>query len=428
MEIYVIKQGDTISAIARQFGVTAEQIIRENELPNPENLLVGQSIVIRIPEVVHTVVQGDTLYAIAQEYGVNPNQILQNNPNIAAEETLTPGDVLMVSYQRGEPLGTVAINGYAYPFITLTNLRKTLPSLTYLSIFTYGFTPEGELIPIEDEELIEIANEFGVQPIMMLAPMDENGGFSSQTASAMFANPAGQAKLIENIVANMQAKGYVGLDIDFEFILPEDKENFIEFIRATQARLSQEGLLTFVALAPKTSPEQVGLLYEAHDYEEIGAIADYVLLMTYEWGYAFSSPMPTAPINSVRRVLDYGVTAINPDIILQGIPNYAYDWPLPYLKGETKATSMGNQEAIELAARYNTVIEFDELTQSPFFYYTNDEGIKHVVWFDDARSMNAKLRLMNEYKLAGGSIWQIMKFFPGLWLVMNDLYDIEKGE
>jgi spore germination protein len=285
MTIHVVQAGDTLSSIADQYGVTTERIIIENELPNPENLVVGQSIGIRVPDVVHTVVEGDTLFSIAEQYEVTPNRILQNNPRVAVDESLSVGEELVITYEGDTVEDTITINGYAYPFIDREVLRKTLPFLTYLSIFTYGFTPDGELVPIEDEELIALANEFGVGPIMMLAPMDAEQNFDSGIAHAMFINPAGQTNLINNIVANMQAKGYIGLDIDFEFVLPEDKQNFLNFITAVNERLNAEGFITLVALAPKVSGEMTGLLYEAHDYPTIGAVADLVLLMTYEWGY-----------------------------------------------------------------------------------------------------------------------------------------------
>ncbi len=285
MIIHTVQEGDTLSSIAQQYGVSAERIIIENELPNPDRLLVGQSIGIRIPETVHTVTEGETLTSVAQQYGITVTQLMQRNPQIAVSQTLYPGQTLVISYADEEIVDTIAINGYAYPFIDRTVLRKTLPFLTYLSIFTYGFTPTGELVPVDDEELIAIAKEFGVAPIMMLAPMNAQGTFDTSIAHNLFANPQAQTNLINNIVNNIEAKGYYGLDIDFEFILPEDAQGFLNFITAVHTRLSAEGYITMVALAPKTSGTQTGLLYEAHNYPAIGAVADMVLLMTYEWGY-----------------------------------------------------------------------------------------------------------------------------------------------
>lgn len=426
MTIYVVEPGNTVQSIAQQFGVSVERILIDNELPNPENLVVGQSIVIRRPVVTHTVVSGNTLMSIAAEYNVTVNRLLQNNPWVAAREYLVPGETLVIQFDEEGLLGPAMMNGYAYTFIDMKVLSKQLPFLSELSIFTYGFTPEGELVTIDDEPLIDKALENQVAPIMMLAPMSADLVFNSQIAHELFADPAAEARLIDNIVSNMQQKGYRGLDIDFEFVLPEDKDNFINFIQNIKNRLSPLGLLTMVALAPKTSGEMVGLLYEAHDYPAIGAIADYVLLMTYEWGYTFGPPMATAPLNSVRRVLEYGISVIPREKILMGLPNYAYDWPLPFIRGTTQAESITNQEAVWRASYYNSVIEFDELAQCPYFYYTASNGVEHVVWFDDARSMNAKLRLISEYGLRGGGIWQIMNFFPAMSMIINQLYNVDK--
>lgn len=426
MTIHVVKAGDTINSIAQQYGVSVERIIIENELPNPNNLLIGQSIGIRVPDVVHTVVQGDTLNSVALQYKVTTTQIMQHNPSIAADQTLVPGQTVVISYKDDEILGTVLFNGYAYPFIDRTVLKKTLPFLTYMSLFTYGFTPAGDLVVLDDEELITIANQFGVGPVMMLAPMNAEQTFDTQIAHNMFLNTDGQNKLIDNIIATAKRKGYVGLDIDFEFILPADKQAFLTFITNVHTKLSAAGLLTFVALAPKTSGEMKGLLYEAHDYPTIGAVADYILLMTYEWGFTFGPPMATAPINNMRTVLKYGTSVIDPNKCLMGIANYAYDWPLPFVQGKTQAESIGNQEAIVRAVKYGVTIQFDETAQSPFYNYTNEQGVDHVVWFDDVRSLNAKLRLIPEFKMRGGGIWQIMRYFPGLWLVANSLFTITK--
>jgi spore germination protein len=426
MTIHIVKEGDTLDSIATQYGIPRERIIIENELPNPDKVVIGQSIGIRIPQTTHTVVAGDTITSVAQQYNITTTQLMQRNPQIAAQQALTPGNVLVITYADEAVIDTALLNGYAYPFIDRNVLRKTLPFLTYLAIFTYGFDAQGNLVPSDDTELIAIAKEFGVGPIMVLAPMNAEENFDTQIAHDMFANPAGQTALINNIVTTLQTKGYRGIDIDFEFILPQDKQAFLNFITAVHTRLSAEGLITMVALAPKTSGEMTGLLYEAHDYPTIGAVADLVLLMTYEWGFTYGPPQATSPINNMRQVLQYGVSVIDKNKILMGIPNYAYDWPLPFVKGTTAAESISNQDAIVRAVRYGVNIQFDETAASPFYNYTDEQGIQHVVWFDDVRSMNAKLRLIPEFTLHGGGVWQIMNFFPGLWLVVNSLFTVTK--
>ena len=180
------------------------------------------------------------------------------------------------------------------------------------------------------------------------------------------------------------------------------------------------------ALAPKTYDGQPGLLYEAHDYRGIGEASNAVLLMTYEWGYSAGPPMAVSPIENVRRVLDYGVTAIEPSKIYMGMPNYGYDWPLPFVQGVTRAPSIGNVEAVEIAARYGATILYDEASQAPHFNYFNEGWTEHEVWFEDARSVRAKLALVPEYGLAGVGYWNLMRPFPQNWQVLNALYEIRR--
>ena len=123
-------------------------------------------------------------------------------------------------------------------------------------------------------------------------------------------------------------------------------------------------------------------------------------------------------------MLDYAVTEIPSEKILVGIPNYGYDWTLPYMRG-TAAQSVGLTEALEIAQRYGAEIMFDEAAYSPYFNYTAD-GQRHVVWFDDTRSMEAKLSLIDEYDLAGASVWTVNRCYTPLLLLAQDMFDVVK--
>jgi spore germination protein len=147
--------------------------------------------------------------------------------------------------------------------------------------------------------------------------------------------------------------------------------------------------------------------------------------MTYDWGFAFGPPMAVAPINEVRKVLQYAVTAIPRRKILMGIPNYGYDWTLPYVEG-TAAKVVTNTGAVDLAFSVGANIQFDQTSMAPFFNYYDSSGNKHVVWFEDARSILAKLTLANEFNLGGVSYWNIDRYFPQNWLIVGSVYQINK--
>ena len=252
---------------------------------------------------------------------------------------------------------------------------------------------------------------------MHLSTLTEEGGFSNELAHLALTQPAVQDTLVDNLEAMLVQKGYRGLDVDFEYVEERDKEAFFHFLGRARERLHQDGFFLHVDLAPKTHAQQPGLLYAAHDYSVIGAIADSVLLMTYEWGYAYGPPMAVAPLPQVEEVLQYGVTEIAPGKIQLGIPNYGYDWTLPY-EPSRRAATIGNQEAVRLAGQVGAEIQFDTVSQAPYFRYTR-EGIAHQVWFEDARSIQAKLQLALQYGIGGVAYWNLLRPFSQNWALLS---------
>lgn len=374
---------------------------------------------------IYVVKPGDTVYSIAEFYGVDTGTIIYDN-QLIQPYGLVIGQALLINNGRDYVDVGIRTNGYAYPFISNWVLENTLPFLSGLSVFSYGFTEDGELVSpvLNEDRMIKMAVSFGTLPILTLTPLDKNGVFNNNLISAIVRNPNKTETLINNLLDVMADKNYGGLDIDFEYIKAEDRDLFTEFVRKCANSMHENGYLISVALAPKTSANQQGLLYEGKDYKALGEIADSVLLMTYEWGYTYGPPMAVAPINQVRRVVEYAVTEISPLKIDLGIPNYGYDWPLPYERGITKAKTIGNIEAVRIAAENGVNIEFDETAQSPYFTYESN-GVSHEVWFEDVRSIQKKFDLITEFGLHGAGYWNIMQFFRANWLLLENNFYIK---
>lgn len=424
MIIHTVNTNDTLTSIANTYKVSTQLIQKLNDLPNPESLVVGQKLVILIPEVIHRVQPGETLDTIARQYNITAVEIIQNNPSVL-NERIYPGEDLIIAYQGQNRNKTVITNGYTYTTIDNNTLLRTLPYLTFLTIFTYGFNEKGELVEADDEFLIKTAISYGVAPIMLISTLTENGTFSNELAGFLMSEPEIQDVLIENILNVIKKKGYYGLDIDFEFIPQQYANEYAEFVSKATKRLNENGYICMVALAPKTSDTQSGLLYEAHSYSLVGNSANLALLMTYEWGYSYGPPMAVAPIPNVERVIQYGVSRIPPQKILLGVPMYGYNWPLPFIKGETMAKSLSPQEAIILADKTKSQIMFDDISQAPYFYYT-ENSVEHIVWFEDADSVLARCKIIKKYDLSGGGFWNINRYFPQCWTVFNYEFKIAK--
>ncbi len=424
MVIYVVQSGDSLYSIAQEYGVTVELLQAANQILPTQPLVIGQALVVPTEFITHQVSAGETLFTIARSYGTTVERLVKLNPLTQSDPNFLRVGQLLTVPAVAEPTGTIAVNGFCYPGIGQSTLDLTLPDLTYLSPFSYMFTETGTLVPVDDARLINAAYTKNVAPLMVIANTIPGEGFSSELASVVLNDMDIQSTLIENIAINLDEKNYFGLNIDFEYIFPRDREAYNAFLERLVARLRPIGYVLSSAVAPKISAGQQGTLYEAHDYEAHGRLLDYVVIMTYEWGYTYGPPMAVAPVDQVERVLQYAVTEIPPAKILMGMPNYGYDWTLPYVSG-TAARTLSNVAAVRLAADTGSEILFDEVAQSPYFNYRVN-GVEHVVWFEDARSIQAKLRLVEQYGLGGVSYWTVNQYFSQNWLVLNSMFNVEK--
>ncbi len=427
MQIHVVQEGQSIFSIAGLYNTTVAAITSANEVPNPNRLVVGQTLVIPIIGSFYWVQPGDSLYSIAQMYGISYQELARIN-SISVTGPLQVGLRLYIPPQ---PKTEVEINAYVEPIGTTVtqelqqSAQKAAPYLTYLAPFSYRIQRDGSLqAPLLDNfPAIAEAND---ATLMMVVTNLEEGQFSAELGRIVLTNEEVQNNLLNNIIETARQLNFRDIHFDMEFLPPELTENYNDFLRKAKVRLSSEGYLMSTALAPKTRADQPGAWYEAHDYRTHGEIADFVVIMTYEWGYSGGPPMAVSPIGPVRDVLEYALTEMPSYKIMMGQNLYGYDWTLPYVPGGPYARAVSPQRAIELAAENNVPIEYDYTAQAPYFSYTNATGSEHIVWFEDARSIQAKFDLVKELDLRGVSYWKLGLSFPQNWLLIEENFDVIK--
>ena len=373
---------------------------------------------------IYIVRRGDSLYSIARRYGTSPEALGYAN-QLGDPARLTPGLALVIPGAAPDQLPQTEVNAYAYPNISEAALGEALPYLSYLCPFSHSFTASGALLPLEDGRMLSAARAGGAAPLLTVTNLGENGAFSGDLAHAAFTDAAVQDALLDNIISTLSEKACYGLNLNIEYVYPYDRDSYDQFLARTAELLHSRGYFLSTAIAPKTSDDQQGILYAAHDYQAHGRYADRVVLMTYEWGYTYSSPQAVSPVDRMRAVLDYAVTKMPAGKLLLGFSNYGYSWKLPWRQGEA-ARVISNAAAANLAVSAGAEISYDQLAQAPYFSYTDAEGISHRVWYEDPRSVRARLGLVSEYSLAGISLWTINQLYrPGL-LVLQGSYSVEK--
>lgn len=427
MQIHVVSPGESLFEIAKIYNSTVSSIASSNEVPNPNQLVPGQTLVIPIIGSYYWVKPGDSLYSISNKFGLNYQTLARAN-NISPNKPLHIG---MRLYIPEGPKTKAETNAYVEPIGGNVSpaleqaTRNAAPFLTYIAPFSFQIQRDGSLKAPSLNNFQGIA-KINNATLMLVVTNLEEGKFSRELGRIILTNSDVQNNLLDNIIKTADKYSFTDVHFDLEFLPPELRENYNNFLRKAKSRLSPRGLLMSTALAPKTSSTQVGAWYEAHDYKAHGEIADFVVLMTYEWGYSGGPPMAVSPIGPVRKVIEYALSVMPSSKIMMGQNLYGYDWTLPFVPGGQFAKSISPQRAIEIAAENNVAIKYDYVSQAPNFQYRDSNGKDHIVWFEDARSIQAKFDLIKELNLRGISYWKLGLSFPQNWLLIEDNFNVVK--
>lgn len=427
MIIHVVQQGETTQSIAESYGIPETILIQDNGLEKSKDLVVGQSLVIVVPELTYTVKEGDSLLDIANSHNVTIMQLFQNNPYLSERKYIFPGDIIVISYNKQ---GTITTHGNTSPYINKDTLRKTLPYLTYLSVLNYTVSNVGEIISTyDDTEIIQTARDFGVMPLMLLTTLTIQGEENIGTAYNILLNQDIQNRLMENLIIILKDKGYSGVNLSLEFITTSNMELVNAFFSKAAERLNEEGFLLFSIINPNISNVTNEVIFERADYSLIDQISEHIIFMNYHWAKNTNPPAPISSITNMEVYLAYLIEFIFPYKIITGVSAIGYDWELPYYTGISNIYTLTADRAIDLARNEEAIIQFDEISQTPFFRYTvnnNGQEIEHIVWFIDSRTIDALLGLFSKFELLGTGVWNITIYSPQLWLIINSQYEIEK--
>ncbi|RKD25675.1 spore gernimation protein [Ammoniphilus oxalaticus] len=428
MQIHVVRTGQSLYTIAQTYQTTVAAIATANQLDPTQTLVVGQALVIPTPAGGYYIVQpGDSLFLIGRRFGIHPRQLAIAN-QIALTASLAVGQRLLIPKR---PKRSIEVNAYVEPrgMAVSEGLQNSAseaaPHLTYLAPFSFQIRRDGSLQAPPLDNLRQIAEEQNVT-LMMVITNQENDQFSPELAHLVLTNQQVQDRLLNTITETARRLGFRDIHFDIERLYEYDRESYNQFLRRAADLFHRQGWLISTALAPKTSAGQTGEWYTAHDYAAHGRIVDFSIIMTYEWGWSGGPPMPVSPIGPVEQVLRYALSEMPANKVMMGQNLYGYDWTLPYQPGGAFARALSPQAAIRLAREQQAAIEYDEQAQAPHFTYYDEESKQHQVWFEDARSIQAKFDLVKRLGLRGISYWKLGLSFPQNWLLLEDNFTIAK--
>lgn len=368
MELYIVRPGDSFSSIAKSHGTSPEALVRLNQLGDPRRLCPGLSLVLE------------------------------------GKAASAPAVTELCA----------ALSPQAQPELA----DSLLPDLSWLCIQGSRLTAQGALHLPEQERLLHRAQRHQAVPLLTVSNLGQSG-FSPALAHALLRQEEAARALTDNILKALESQGYRGLDLSFQYLYPFDREAYSTFALRLGEALHAAGYYFFCSLAPKTQATAEAPLCAGQDYAALAAAADRLILLAHGWGGAFTAPQAIAPLDRVTAALDYACTLIPGGKLLLSLSWGGCGWVLPWRQGD-EARPMSATLAVDTAVSAGAELRYDTAAQAPFFLCPCPGGKRRIIWYEDSRSLLARLELAQGRGLAGVSLWpQDRLYRPGLHILQS---------
>jgi spore germination protein YaaH len=343
-------------------------------------------------------------------------------PPVAAKPVGKPVTALVKA--RGQVLGArpLAMYYYSPDWRGLKSLEQHASQMTLIAPQSFWVDGKGFVHGEVPSPIVEAARraKLAVMPLVI------NPGFDRDAASALLRSVRAQQRAVMYLAYLARRHNFVGWQLDLEYIDPEDKSSYTQFVQRAAARLHREGRLLSIAVVPRFSdaypdddPAQEfhGTEWGApYDFRALGRVVDFMTLMTYDHHNSTTPPGPVAGYDWVKAALDYATARVPRQKLLLGIPFYGREWiqsgDVSSVRTLTFAEAQNRMEQLGVERLW------DERWRTPWFQYSNDAGL-HTGWYEDSRSLEAKLELMQQYHLRGFAAWRLGVEDPGFWTLAS---------
>jgi len=258
--------------------------------------------------------------------------------------------------------------------------------------------------------VLKTAKQNDITALLMVNNAKQTG--SVLPIHTVLSDPALRIKTIDNLESYLKKYKLDGINIDFEMVPAEDRDNLTSFMRELSNRLKPAGYIVSIDVFPKTNENSDVAV--AYDYAELAKYADKIVIMTYDNHGTWSGAGPVADVRWVEENLKYALRFIPKNKLYLGIAGYGYDWSS---KGVESLEYSGIRELVN---RFGIAVKWDEPSKSPTFTYMGSDGVKHTVWYENSESLKYKLDLVNKYDLAGVALWKLGEEDPGYWQVFKE--------
>ncbi|HHV71715.1 MAG TPA: hypothetical protein GXX38_03775 [Clostridia bacterium] len=298
----------------------------------------------------------------------------------------------------------VEIYGY-YGFGSYNSLLSNPEKLSKIAPMWFVLDGDGSIktnYPQDYQDALAFCRKNGIK---IDAVLFQN---NSSQLEQLLSSPDKWDKVCAELSAIMDKDDFDGVNLDLEGIPNAQRENFLNFVAYLRQFVKGKGKSFSLSLPPKTSDSQSW--YVAYDYNSLKNYGDYFIVMAYDQHYAGGQPGPIAGVRWVEQVVKYGAEKLGANRLILACGLYGYDWP----EGQ-KAKVIDYVGVQQLVNKYAVSPSWSQENYSPYLVYTDEQGIKHSVWFENEKSIGAKLVLVDKYELKGVALWRLGLIAEPVW-------------
>ncbi|MCS6809583.1 MAG: glycosyl hydrolase family 18 protein, partial [Bacteroidota bacterium] len=273
-----------------------------------------------------------------------------------------------------------------------------------------------------DQRMTTAAKKYGVK----IMPLLMNPGFNQEVLHKLLLSREAQERCVAALVELCKKEGWYGIQYDFENIHIADRAAYTAFFKLAADSLKKHGFSVSIAVVPRARDyagegEYQKWMYEywrgGYDYKTLGAIADFISFMSYDQHTRRTTPGPVAGYTWMERCLKYILQYVPPEKISLGLALYSDYWFPSYTNPQTVhawGRSLKYPDALGVMESAGGKKEWNERDKVHYSVFERDDVYEHI-YFEDARSFQARLELVRKYNLRGISCWRLGQEDPAIF-------------
>lgn len=282
-------------------------------------------------------------------------------------------------------------------------LQERSQLLTAIAPVWFWVENDGRVLGDIDPAAMEFARRQGVRQLALVSNLRYDTTTSKMQVRSILNQEDLGKTVIRNIIMLVERFGFTGINLDFEYIRPEDRDKYSQFVRRLGLELKARNRWFTISVAAKTADRDFAYGFNGgFDYRTLGQAADHLILMAYDRHYAGGPPGPVAPLDWVKQVVTYARSRVDPRKIVLGINAYGYDW---HTTGSS-ARAIVMRNVSEWAEARGATLYWDPVARVPYARYSSG-GIEREAWLENAQSIGRKMDLVGTYGIAGLAWWRM---------------------